>query len=61
MVICPQLGPQPQAQRSAPVPLPGPRQPATPQSVQEAIDEVNQVIESLKQSVDEMEGVMELL
>lgn len=38
-----------------------PAQPASPASVQEAIDEVNGVIDALREALDEMEGVLEML
>jgi len=42
-------------------PAPGPRRPATPDSVQGAIEHVNQIIDTLRETLDEMEGVLATL
>jgi predicted RNase H-like nuclease (RuvC/YqgF family) len=38
-----------------------PRRPASTESVQGAIEQVNQIIETLRETLDEMEGVLESL
>jgi hypothetical protein len=51
------MGGEPEIQRSSPPP----RQPASPATIQAAIDEVNQIIATLRGTLDEMEGVLESL
>ena len=53
----------PAAQREARVPRPPIRepQPQTPMAVQQAIEEVNQIIETLRGTLDDMEAVLETL
>lgn len=57
--------PAPQRQPPRPPPPPRPRyedfRPATPQSVQEAIDDVNRVVDNLKSALDDMEELLETL
>jgi len=54
----------PQARREpAPPPPPPPREyrPASPNAIQQAIDEVNHIIVSLRETLDDMEEVLEFL
>jgi hypothetical protein len=48
-------------QRETPSPPPREWQQASPASVQKAIEEVNQIIETLRGTLDEMEEVLETL
>jgi vacuolar-type H+-ATPase subunit I/STV1 len=48
-------------ERETPPPPPRDRQPAAPAAVQQAIEEVNQIIETLRGTLDDMEQVLETL
>jgi hypothetical protein len=48
-------------ERETPPPPPRDRQPVSPASVQKAIEEVSQIIEALRGTLDDMEGVLESL
>jgi hypothetical protein len=47
--------------RETPPPPPRDRQPASPAGVQKAIEEVSQIIETLRGTLDDMEEVLETL
>jgi len=49
------------AEQEAPLAPPRERRPATPAAVQGAIEEVTQIIETLRATLDDMEGVLETL
>ncbi len=53
--------PRPAGPSHQPQPLPPPHQPATSASVQQAIEHANDIIENLKETLDEMEEVLETL
>ena len=59
----PETAPQyaPETEPVQPRPLPIPKQPASPATIQGAIDHVNEIIESLRESLDDMEEVLETL
>jgi hypothetical protein len=48
-------------ERETPAPPPRDRQPASPAAVQQAIEDVNQIIETLRGTLDDMEQVLETL
>ena len=52
---------RPCASRDIPRRQPASRNPAPPMAVQQAIEEVNQIIETLRGTLDDMEAVLETL